>query len=145
MVRAGQMLLIAVLGLALTGCVERRFVITTDPYGAVVYNELDAPIGAAPVDQTFTYYGKYRFRLVKDGYQTKIVEEQVKAPWYEWPLLDFVSENVIPWTIRDIRRFHYTLDPVESVSPANVRSDGEILRDRARSIGTDLPPLPKKQ
>ena len=137
MVRAGKLLLVAAIGLALSGCVERRFVITTDPFGAVVYNENEVPIGAAPADQAFTYYGKYRFRLVKDGYQTKIVEERIKAPWYEWPGLDFVSENLLPFTVRDIRRLHYKLDPIEAVPPERVRSEGELLRQRGLTIGTD--------
>src|ERR1051325_308798 len=29
-----------------TGCVERRMVIATDPYGAIVYDEKNIPIGA---------------------------------------------------------------------------------------------------
>ncbi len=140
MVRAGQWMMIAALGLALTGCVERRFVITTDPFGAVVYNECDVPIGAAPADQSFTYYGKYRFRLVKDGYQMKIVEENIRAPWYEWPGLDFVSENLLPFTVRDIRRLHYRLDPIESVSPDQIRSSGDQLRQRATTVGTAVAP-----
>lgn len=139
MVRAGVMLWIAVVGLAITGCVERRFVITTDPFGAAVFNEHDMPIGASPADQQFVYYGKYRFKLVKDGYQTKIVEEPIRAPWYAWPGIDFISENLIPFTIRDIRRLHYKLDPIETIPPEKVRADGEMLRQRGLTIGTPLP------
>ena len=137
MVRAGSLLFFA-LALTAVGCVERRFVITSDPYGAVVYNENDIPIGAAPADQQFVYYGKYRFKLIKDGYQTKIVEEPIKAPWYAWPGLDFVSENLIPFTIRDIRRLHYKLEPIESVSPEKVRADGDMLRQRGQTIGAPV-------
>ena len=123
---------------AVSGCVERRFVVISDPPGAIVYNEREAPIGAAPADQEFTWYGTYQFKLVKDGYQTKVVQENVKAPWYEWPILDFVSENVVPWTIRDIRRLHYKLEPLESLSPEKVRGDGEALRQRGATVGPEL-------
>ena len=64
-------------------------------------------------DREFTYYGTYRFTLVRDGFQTMTVEEHVKAPWYEIIGLDFISENLIPWTIPDVRRFHYDLLPMK--------------------------------
>src|SRR5215831_19346560 len=83
------------------GCVTRRFVITSDPPGAIVFRD-GQPIGATPVEQAFLYYGKYRFRLVKDGYQPLDVEPELCAPWYEWPGLDFVSENIIPYHFRDV-------------------------------------------
>ncbi|MBI3407578.1 MAG: hypothetical protein HY040_04390 [Planctomycetes bacterium] len=121
------------------GCVERRFVITTDPPGAIAYDEKGFPMGAAPTDRQFVYYGKYKFTLVRDGYQTQVVEEQVKAPWYEWAPIDFISENVIPWTIRDIRRFHYTLQAAPIVPPESVLQQATILRERGLVTGTQLP------
>ena len=106
---------LAVCVTCMTGCVERRFVITTSPPGAIVLDERHLPTGAAPTDREFTYYGTYAFTLVKDGFQTMTVQEKVKAPWYEFIGLDFISENVIPWTIRDVRRFHYVLQPLQLV------------------------------
>ena len=136
-------LVAAALGLAaLPGCVERRMVIMTEPYGAVVYDERDQPLGAAPVDRAFTYYGKYRFRLVKDGYETLIVEEDVRPPWYEVFPLDFISENLIPWTLRDVRYFRYQLQPAQVVPPEVVRDQAQRLRDRGQTIGTPPAPVP---
>src|SRR5437763_5492969 len=89
----------------LAGCVERRFVITTDPPGAVVTDEKGIPSGAAPVDRTWVYNGVYQFKIDKDGFETQVVHENVAAKWYEYFPFDFFSENVIPWTIRDVRRF----------------------------------------
>src|SRR5262249_32019669 len=94
----------------LAGCVERRFVINSDPQGAVVFQN-GQPLGAAPADNHFVYYGKYRFTLVKDGYETLVVDQDVPAPWYEYPGLDFISENLVPFTIRDRREFSYHLEP----------------------------------
>ena len=69
-----------------TGCVERRMVIIAEPYpgaaNAIVYDEKGQPIGGTPVDKPFTYYGKYRFRIVKDGFEPLDVEQRVRAPWY---------------------------------------------------------------
>ena len=126
----------------LTGCVERRFVITTEPPGAIVYDEKNQPLGAAPADRGFTYYGTYQFTLVRDGYETQVVREKVRAPIYEWFLLDFVSENLIPWTIRDIRRFNYQLQPKQVVPPDAVKDKAEILRQRGLGIGIPLPNQP---
>jgi hypothetical protein len=131
----------------LTGCVERRFVITTDPPGAIVFDEkgqrMGGGQGAAPVDRAFTYYGEYQFTLVKDGYETQIVREKVSAPFYEWLLFDFFSENVIPWTIRDIRRFNYQLRPKQMVPPEVVIEKGNALRQRGQAIGVPLPSPPQ--
>ncbi len=124
---------------ALVGCVERRFVITTDPPGAIVYDEKGLPIGASPADHAFVYYGTYEFKLLHDGYETLIVRERVKAPFYEWFLFDFFSENVVPWTMRDIRRFHYQLQPKQVVSPDAVLEKATLLRQRGLAIGIPLP------
>lgn len=127
---------------ALVGCVERRMVITTDPPSAIVYDEQNNPLGAAPVDKPFVYYGKYRFTLVRDGSETTVVEENVKAPWYEWFLLDFISENLLPFTIRDVRRYHYQLQPKQVVPAEAVLQQAQELRARGQTIGVPLPPTP---
>jgi hypothetical protein len=119
------------------GCVERRMVISEPPgsYGAIVYDEKNQPIGAAPVDKPFTYYGKYSFRLAKDGYETLDVIQDVRAPWYEFPGLDFISENLIPWTIRDVRRFYYTMQPAQVRTPEQVLREAQLLRTYGANIG----------
>ena len=132
--------LLTIVGAA--GCVERRLVIITEPAGAIVYDEKNQPLGGGPVDKPFTYYGKYNFRLAKDGYETLLVEQRVAAPWYELPGLDFVSENLIPWTIRDVRYYRYVMQPVElsKLSPDVLLQQAQQLRDYAATKGTA--PLP---
>lgn len=137
--RRGWLLAVAIL-IAGSGCVERRMVIITEPYGAIVYDEKNQPIGAGPVDKPFTYYGKYRFRIAKDGYETVVVEQRVRAPWYELPGLDFFAENVIPWTIRDVRVFRYALPPAQIRSPEQLTLEAEQLAIYGRTIGVPLPP-----
>src|SRR5947209_14074171 len=73
----------------LTGCVERRYVITSDPPGAVVLRN-GQPIGATPVDDYFVYYGKYNFTLIKEGYETLPVVQNIPTPWYESFGVDFI-------------------------------------------------------
>ncbi len=124
----------------LTGCVERRFIITSDPPGAIVLDEKGQPMGATPVDRQFVYYGKYRFTLVKDGCQTQVVEEPIRPPWFEWFPLDFASEILLPWTIRDVRRFHYSLPPAQVVAPEAVLQGAQQLRSRGQEITPQTPP-----
>ncbi len=130
------MAIAVVLGLfGLAGCVERRMLLTTDPFGAVVYDERNNPVGATPVDRPFTYYGKYRFTVVKDGYQTLVQDVDVRAPWYAWPGLDFISENLVPFTIRDIRRIHFQLQPAQVMAPDSVLQQALPLVERGRITG----------
>jgi hypothetical protein len=121
-----------------TGCVERRFVIDTEPFGAAVFNEHEVAIGASPADQTFERYGVYQFRLVKDGYATQVVQENIKAPWYEWPGLDFFSENVLPFWIHDVRHLKYTMTPVEAVSPDALKASADMLRQQGVTVGPQM-------
>jgi hypothetical protein len=119
----------------LAGCVERRFVITTDPPGAIVLDENGRAMGPAPVDRQWTYNGVYEFKLIKDGFQTQVVRENVAPRWYEYFGIDFIAENLVPWTIRDIRRFHYPMQQTPVVSDTMLREQGQALRQRGQAIG----------
>lgn len=132
-------LLALTISLGATGCVEKRMVIITDPYGAIVHDEKNQPIGAGPVDKPFTYYGKYRFRIAKDGYETLDIEQRVRAPWYEFPGLDFFSENVIPWTIRDVRYYRYVMQPTQVRTPEQVLREAQLLKTYGMTIGEPMP------
>lgn len=123
---------------SLTGCVERRFVITTDPPGAIVLDEKGLPMGPAPVDRQWIYNGTYEFKLMKDGFETLTVRENVSPRWFEYFGIDFIAENVIPWTIRDIRRFHYQLQPMAVMPPEMILQQGQTLRQRGQAIGVTL-------
>jgi hypothetical protein len=122
---------------ASTGCVERRYVVTSDPPGALVYRN-GVPLGPAPVDDFFVYYGDYDITLVKDGYETLHAKVKINAPWYEYPPLDFVAENLFPYTIRDIReggQFHFQLQPLQAVRPDDVLKRANELRGQGRALG----------
>src|SRR5213082_203874 len=99
---AGVALALAALGLG--GCVERRYVIESDPPGALVLVN-GQPLGTTPVDGHFVYYGNYAFTLIKDGYETLHVDQRINSPWYQYPPLDFASENIYPGKLEDVRQF----------------------------------------
>lgn len=124
---------VALLGLVVcasqSGCVQRRMVVRSNPPGALVYVDDQAtPIGVTPVSHDFTYYGTRKFRLVKDGYETVTEMRAIPAPWYEYPVLDFVSENFVPGQIRDTRVLDFQLQPQVMVPTDQLVGRGEELR-----------------
>jgi hypothetical protein len=116
------------------GCVERRFVINSEPQGALVYVN-GQYLGATPVDYYYTYYGKYEFKLVRAGYEPLTVIQPAPPPWYEWPGLDFIAENVVPYKLRDVRTFCYNLQPLQTVRPDDLLNRASGLRARGQAIG----------
>jgi hypothetical protein len=139
----GAVLLVVAAG---SGCVERRYVVTSDPPGALVFRN-GVPLGPTPVDDFFVYYGDYDLTLVKDGYETLHAKVRINAPWYQYPPLDFVSENLFPYTIRDVReggQFHFNLVPLQAVRPDDVLRRAGELRNQGRALGApadgEVPP-----
>jgi hypothetical protein len=118
--------------LAGTGCVQRRLTIRSNPPGAMVYVD-DYPIGTTPVATDFIYYGTRKVRLVLSGYETLTVMQPIPTPWYEYPGLDFVSENLVPGEIRDTRVVDYQLQP-QMIVP------GPQLLERAENTRHSVPP-----
>jgi hypothetical protein len=136
--RAGLLLAVALAA----GCVERRFTVTSDPPGAVCFVN-GQPVGATPVDVQFVYYGNYDVTLVKEGYETKTVRQKVRAPFYEYYPLDFVSEHVYPGHIQDVRRFHYQLDRAMVPRTDQLLEEAGRLKERAKVLPGDPPEPPK--
>ncbi len=126
----------------LGGCVERRFVITSDPPGALVMLNGQPLDGYTPADDHFVYYGNYHFTLYKDGYAPLEVDQPIPAPWYEWFPADFFVENLWPWRIRDVRYFHYQLQPSLVPRPDEILNRAIELRDRGKIVAPPLESLP---
>jgi hypothetical protein len=123
----------------LTGCVERRFIVETDQPMTVVLVNNEQLGGQTPADGFFTYYGKYHFTLIKDGYQTQQVEQDITPPWYQYPGIDFFAENVWPFLIRDTRHFYYQMQPLQTPNIDEVSNRAGQLRARGAAI---QPPQP---
>lgn len=126
---------------SMAGCVERRFTVYSEPAGALVYHN-GRYLGMTPVDGYLTYYGKQQFTLIKEGYETRDVVEPYPAPWYDLPGIDFVTENLWPFKLRDVRKFSYTMRPLQTIPPDDVRRRAEELRARGQNIGVPAPPRP---
>ncbi|MEO2000718.1 MAG: PEGA domain-containing protein [Pirellulales bacterium] len=127
----------AVILLISVGCVQRRMTVRSNPPGALVYVD-DYQIGTTPVSTDFVYYGTRKIRLIKDGYDTLTVQQPFPVPWYEIFPLDFVTENLWPWEIRDERVVDLAMVPAGTVPAEAVVSRAELAR---RSAGSG-PPVP---
>jgi PEGA domain len=124
------------------GCVDQRYLITSDPPGATVLRN-GVPIGYTPVDDHFVYYGNYHFTLIKDGYETLQVDQEIPAPWYEYPPLDFVSEAIVPFHLHDVHTFHYQMCEAQPVGKDEVLPRAQQLRERGQSlVGQNPQPAP---
>jgi len=122
------------LGLCLTasGCVRRRMTIRSNPSGALVFVD-DQRIGVTPVSTGFTYYGTRKIQLVKDGFETQVVKQRFSAPWYQLPVVEFISENLWPAEIRDERLVEVQMAPLQVVPNEQLVGRAEALRDNARA------------
>lgn len=123
------------------GCVDRRFVVTTNVPGAQVYLD-DQPVGASPADGRWDYAGYYKFTAVAPGYEPTVQRIRFRPKWFEYPPLDFFAEVLWPFRIEDVRHVELELFPARPVNPDSLISEAEQLRSR----GQQLPPsqVPEK-
>ncbi len=117
---------------SLSGCLERRIKITSEPSGALVYLN-DVEVGRTPVEVEFTYYGTYDVRLRKEGFSPLATKAEAKAPIYEYPVIDLIAE-ALPTRIETVIDWHFELQP--SVNDV----DGVLARARAMrtEVGFEL-------
>lgn len=116
--------------------------IRSNPAGALVYVD-EQPIGVTPVSAQYTYYATRNIRLVKDGYETQILKQRFRAPWYQWPPLDFVSENLWPFELRDERSIEVQMIPQQVARNNELLERGEAVRNSHRTgVTVPLPQTP---
>lgn len=131
--------LVALVGCGgLTGCVERRYTIRTDPPGATVIINGEE-IGHTPVSRSFVFYGYRDVDLILEGYQTQHLVQPIKAPWWDNLATEFVTENLLPFTLRDEREYVYKLAPAVNPPITDLVGRGEELRTQAQA------PPPKRR
>lgn len=123
-------LLLCGLTIISTGCLRRRLTIRSNPPGALVYVD-DVQIGHSPVSVPFTYYGTRTIRLEKDRFKTVEVQQNINSPWYQTPPLDFVSEVLIPFEIRDERAVNIDMLPLEPTNESEVLNRAKQIRQNS--------------
>ncbi len=137
--RLGRLAAFLIMLVASVGCVQRRMTIRSNPPGARVYVD-DYEIGATPVSHTFTYYGQRKIRLVKDGYETLTVMQNIRPPWYQYPVVDFFAENLWPGEVRDERELSFNMTPQVMVPPDQLLGRAEELRRGVHASAGSAPP-----
>ena len=124
-----------------TGCVRRRVFIRAfhegnshiPISGAMVYVNKQ-PIGRTPVTCHFTHYGTMEFTVIKEGYEPLTEFRKVRAPWYQWPGIDFFSEVIWPQEITDTKQIDFQLRPVRLMSQDELIDRAESLRRESQSL-----------
>ena len=99
---------------SLTGCVQRRFIVRSQPEGALVTIDRQS-VGRTPLSVPFTYNGTREIQVEKDGFKTINVQQQFKPTWYERFPVSFVTENFWPREIRDHRLVEFQMEPKTQV------------------------------
>jgi len=87
------------------------------------------------------YYGTRQFEIIKDGYRTEKFLRKINPPWYQWPVLDFVSETIYPFEKRDERIIDVELSPdIVVPTDALIRSGEELRAQATRGVAVGQPP-----
>ncbi len=141
-IRSFHFLILVVIIFAFSGCVTRSLTVKTNPGNALVYID-DALIGESPVTMPFTFYGTRKIMIERkdeDGvltHERTIAFEKIKAPVYEIFPLDFFSEIVWPFEIKDDQVFSYNLVELDPISikerQARMLESAEELRQKVNA------------
>ena len=92
--------LLVVLAISAAGCVNRKLTINTAPQGAIVMLN-DEEIGISPVTVAFSWYGDYKIRIEKQGFETLSTHRMLKGPRHDKFPFDFFAEILWPGQIVD--------------------------------------------
>ncbi len=116
-----------IVGLFLSGCVERKLTINTEPQGAIVVLN-DEEIGESPVTVSFNWYGDYNVRISKEGFETLKTHRKLKGPWYDAFPFDFFAQLITPKRIVNSYEWTFTLAPQEYPTREELIRDAEELK-----------------
>jgi hypothetical protein len=112
--------------LILSGCVERKLTINTEPQGAMVILN-DEEIGDSPVTVSFEWYGDYNVRVNKEGFETLKTHRKLEAPWYDGFPFDFFA-LLNPEKKVDSYEWTFELEPKKEISRKELIHNAEELK-----------------
>lgn len=124
----GLLLLCLALSLLPAGCVERKLTVNTEPQGGLVILN-DEEIGVSPVTVSFEWYGDYRVRIQKEGYETLKTHRELTAPWYDHFPFDFFA-MLDPKRTVDSYEWTFTLSPQKPPSREELIQNAEELKQQ---------------
>src|SRR5579862_2037950 len=125
--------------LSQAGCVERLLTIHSDPPGASVYLDGEK-VGTTPCEVSYTWYGTRDLILELRGYTLIRQEVTLSPPSWQILPLDFVTDVVLPFTLRDRMAVSYPMEqaPLTREEVDTVLNRAEELRKKSQV--TDSPP-----
>ena len=118
-----------VLIMFLSGCVERRLTIVTEPEEAVVWLN-DEEIGVTPVTVGFNWYGDYNVRIEKPGYEILNTHRLMERPVHDKFPVDFFAEVLWPGTIEDTYTWSFELSPYQATPPEELIQAADKMRQQ---------------
>ncbi|MDD5135077.1 MAG: PEGA domain-containing protein [Phycisphaerae bacterium] len=126
----------------ITGCVERKISISTEPDGALILLN-DEEIGTSPVTVGFEWYGDYSVVISKDGYQTLKTHQNLPRPMSDrFPLdlfADMFSSRI------DEYKWQFKLEPLQPIDKAELIKSAVSLKKEALTPPEDKKPAKKKK
>jgi hypothetical protein len=123
--------ILLLLVLSASGCVERELTINTEPNGATVFLN-DEQIGQSPVTTDFNWYGDYKVRISKPGYDTLKTHRELKAPWYDCFPFDFFAQVLYPGKIVDTYEWTFELPDKTQIPEDELLKKAENLKAQVR-------------
>jgi len=112
------------------GCVERRLTINTAPAGAIVWLN-DEEIGQSPVTVEFNWYGDYKVRISKEGFETLNTHRRLKAPLHDCFPIDFFAEVIWPGRIVDEYEWSFRLTEYQTPQRAELIEEAHKMKEMA--------------
>ena len=113
----------------LSGCVERKLTINTEPQGALVILN-DEEIGQSPVTVSFEWYGDYNVAIRKEGYQTLKTHRKLERPLHDKFPFDFFAQILNPKRIVDSYEWTFKLAPKQEISREELIQKAQELKEQ---------------
>ena len=123
---------------SLSGCVQRRFIIRSQPEGAAVTIDR-LPVGLTPLSVPWTHNGTREIQLEKNGYETIKVQQRFPPTWYERFPISFLTENFWPQELRDERLMEFQMEPKTQVQESLLLNRANDLRYNIQSGTLTVP------
>lgn len=101
----------------------------TKPSEAVVWLN-DEEVGVTPVTVNFKWYGDYRVRIEKPGYEIMNTHRELERPLHDQPGIDFFAE-IWPGRIVDEFTWEFELKPYQPLSAAELVERAKAMQERA--------------
>jgi len=135
-VRATWLIISAAMLVGAAGCVERELTVNTEPQGALVTLN-DEQIGTSPVTVSFNWYGDYKVRIRKAGYETLNTHRRLEGPWYDHFPFDFFAQVVTAKRIEDNYEWNFKLEPAKEPDRSALIERAEQMQEQLNKPAAD--------